>query len=69
MVKKQEATDRLQSPWTFWLTAEENNRLNQQAIRVGIPVSEYTQRLFFSGRPIIVKGLSLEATSTVVVSP
>ena len=54
-MEKRKATNRFQRRRTLRLTAEEDERLNRQAITAGISVSEYMRRLFFGGRPIIAR--------------
>ena len=54
-MEKRKATTRFQKRRTFRLTAEEEERIAQQAVTAGISVSEYMRRLFFGGRPIIAR--------------
>lgn len=46
---------RFQHRRTVRLTAAEDEKLTRQAATAGISVSEYMRRLFFGGRPIIVR--------------
>ena len=54
-MEKRKATNRFQRRRTLRLTAEEDERMTQQAETAGISVSEYMRRLFFGGRPIIAR--------------
>ena len=54
-MEKWKATTRFQKRRTLRLTAEEDERMTQQAAIAGISVSEYMRRLFFGGRPIIAR--------------
>ena len=54
-MEKRKATTRFQKRRTLRLTAEEDERMTQQAAIAGISVSEYMRRLFFGGRPIIAR--------------
>ncbi|WP_302554410.1 hypothetical protein [uncultured Bilophila sp.] len=54
-MEKQKTTNRFQRRRTLRLTAEEDERMTQQAATAGISVSEYMRRLFFGGRPIIAR--------------
>lgn len=54
-VEKRKATTQFQKRRTLRLTAEEDERMTQQAAIAGISVSEYMRRLFFGSRPIIAR--------------
>ena len=50
-----EKTGRFPSRRTVRMTAEENERLREQAFNTGLSVAEYMRRLMFGGRPIIAR--------------
>lgn len=50
-----EKTGRFPSRRTVRMTAEENERLREQASNAGLSVAEYMRRLMFGGRPIIAR--------------
>jgi len=50
-----EKTARFPSRRTVRMTAEENERLREQASNAGLSVAEYMRRLMFGGRPIIAR--------------
>ncbi len=54
-MEKRKAANRFQRRRTLRFTAEEDERIAQQADTAGISVSEYMRRLFFGGRPIIAR--------------
>ena len=54
-MEKRKTAGKFQRRRTLRLTAEEDERLNRQAVTAGISVSEYMRRLFFGGRPLIAK--------------
>lgn len=54
-MEKRKATNRFQRRRALRFTAEEDERMTQQAATAGISVSEYMRRLFFGGRLIIAR--------------
>ena len=53
--KSSERTGRFPARRTVRMTAEEDERLREQAFHAGLSVAEYMRRLMFGGRPIVAR--------------